>query len=317
MRRSDVIRMVLGHDLLPVKDLSDIILEYVGGLQGILSLTMEGHDDGIMALVTMPNRMLASTSADRAICIWDTSDGSCVLKVNHSLNFLTVDALVALPDGRFASSSLKDNKVCVWDPADRDRVMWLIDQGPISCLAMLPNHTLASASHRMVSVYHTSSGTLLHKLKGHTSFVTCLASLDDGKLASGSCDGTVRIWDVVGGVCLQTLKGSRQTVLALAALPDGKLASGSADRLIRVWDIASGACVRSITGHTRDVCALAVLPNGHLVSSSNDQTMRVWDPKTGDEVLKIPTSRYYVRHLAVLSDGRLATNLNHSVQVWE
>jgi WD40 repeat protein len=76
-------------------------------------------------------------------------------------------------------------------------------------------------------------------LNGHTSKVTALVVLHGGKLASGTLDKTVRVWE--NGACLLTLAGHTSLVRALAVLPDGKLASGSWDETVRVWDAASGA----------------------------------------------------------------------------
>ena len=106
----------------------------------------------------------------------------------------------------------------------------------------------------------------LRTLGGHPNSVTALAVLPDGKLASGSRDEMVHVWDAASGACLLTLAGHTDSVFALAVLPDGKLASGSNDNTVRVWDAASGACLLTLAGHTSDVVALAVLPDGKLAS---------------------------------------------------
>ena len=58
-------------------------------------------------------------------------------------------------------------------------------------------------------VWDVQQGRLLYTLQGHTSWVRCIAfSQDSGLLASGSDDGTVRLWDVTpagAGVCRQTI----------------------------------------------------------------------------------------------------------------
>ena len=93
-------------------------------------------------------------------------------------------------------------------------------------------------------------------LEGHSGFVTALAVLPDGKLASASWDETVRVWDAVSGAGLLTFAGHTKSVIsALAVLPDGKLASGSWDKMVRVWDAASGACLLTLAGHTDCVSA--------------------------------------------------------------
>ena len=99
------------------------------------------------------------------------------------------------------------------------------------------------------------------------------AVLPGGKLASGSADTTVRVWDLATGVCLLSLAHT-SSVSSLAVLPDGKLASGSLDGMVRIWE--NDKCVLTLTGHTKAVKSFAVLPNGKLASGSSDNTVCIW-----------------------------------------
>lgn len=65
---------------------------------------------------------------------------------------------------------------------------------------------------------------------GHTDAVRALAT-SDGKLFSGSYDGTVKVWDTETLECLKTLAGHAGPVRTLV-LSAGHMFSGSYDKTV-------------------------------------------------------------------------------------
>jgi tetratricopeptide (TPR) repeat protein len=62
-----------------------------------------------------------------------------------------------------------------------------------------------------------------------------LTMLADERLASGSADGTIKLWNAASGARAATLEGHSGRFRALAMLADGRLVSGSYDKSVRIW----------------------------------------------------------------------------------
>uniref|UniRef100_A0A8C1Z9U6 Transducin beta like 3 n=1 Tax=Cyprinus carpio TaxID=7962 RepID=A0A8C1Z9U6_CYPCA len=102
-------------------------------------------------------------------------------------------------------------------------------------------------------------------------------------LATGGCDGTIKLWDVVKQYCTHNLKGSSGVVHLVEFHPDIsrlQLFSSSVDCGIRIWDLRTSKCICVLESHYSAVTALAFSPDGQtLISSGRDKICSVWDLK--------------------------------------
>ncbi|RYO77156.1 hypothetical protein DL764_010237 [Monosporascus ibericus] len=146
----------------------------------------------------------------------------------------------------------------------------------------------------------------LSTLTGHGGGVNSVAFSGDGsRLASGSTDGTVKVWDAATGACLSTLTGHGDYVRSVAFSADGsRLASGSYDGTVKVWDAATGACLSTLTGHGGQVHSVAFSGDGsRLASGSDDRTVKVWDAATGACLSTLTGHGRLVSSVAFSADG--------------
>ncbi|KAG4273322.1 hypothetical protein FPRO04_14559 [Fusarium proliferatum] len=88
----------------------------------------------------------------------------------------------------------------------------------------------------------------LQTLEGHDgSVLSVVFSADGQRLASGSGDKTVKVWDAHSGECLKTLEGHDGSVSSVVFSADGqRLASGSDDKTVKIWDAHSGECLKTL-----------------------------------------------------------------------
>ena len=69
-----------------------------------------------------------------------------------------------------------------------------------------------------------------------------MAFSHDGKrVATGSLDKTVKLWEFPSGQEKLHMRGHQDAVCSLSFFPDGQtLLSASLDKTLRVWDLAEG-----------------------------------------------------------------------------
>jgi WD40 repeat protein len=159
-------------------------------------------------------------------------------------------------------------------------------------------------------------------LTGHNNRVDGLAFSPDGtRLASGSFDGFIRIWDTNTGHVLLSLTGHEDPVRTVAFTPDGhRLASCGDGKTVRIWDAATGRQLLCLTGHSDSVYAVAFSPDGGtLATGSADETVKLWDAASGREINTLRGHQGAVKDILFSPDGRLliTAGWDKVVKLWD
>jgi WD40 repeat protein len=207
---------------------------------------------------------------------------------------------------------------------------------------VLPQRSLLLAAEsvglaRGAGIFHPEDAAkLLHTLLGGTGgvplagqagAVTAVAFSDGRMVATGSADGTARLWDAAHPRAAPlVLSGHKGPVTSLAFSGDGRwLATASADGTARLWDAKQPQTAPVVlAGHQGAINALAISADSRwLATASEDHTTRLWDlkaahPSVSPVVLGGHTER--ASYVAFSSTGRWLATASHgdnTVWLWD
>ncbi len=203
--------------------------------------------------------------------------------------------------------------------------------GEVTCVAWIfgcsrsQDYLASGSTDRSITIWDPVRNRQFLRWEAHSKVVQSIA-YKDGLLASGSWDGTAKIWKLptVPGnqdraTLLRTLEGHGGTIWDLTFLPNGRLATASSDKTIRIWDYTGAQDMLTLSGHDGAVFGLQYLPETErLLSVSGDRTLRLWNPYREDCETTIGYHDAGINVVAVSPDGNYACtgSTDTTIRVW-
>ncbi|XP_047309194.1 WD repeat-containing protein VIP3 [Impatiens glandulifera] len=268
-------------------------------LAGIKSVE-NAHDESIWAATWIPatetrSSLLLTGSLDETVKLWrpdelervSTSTGHC----------LGVVSVAAHPSGVLAASASLDSFIRVFDVDQKNTIATL--EAPPSEVWQMQFHpkgtilAVAGGGSATVKLWDTAEWKLISSLtvpprngsetdkSGSKRFILSVAWSPDGKrLACGSMDGSISIFDVIRAKFLHHLEGHFMPVRSLVFSPvDPRvLFSASDDCHVHMHDADGKSMIAAMSGHASWVLSVDASPDGlAIVTGSSDRTVRLWD----------------------------------------
>ena len=109
-------------------------------------------------------------------------------------------------------------------------------------------HVALGGPQRIVRIFATADGALVHEIKAHTDWVYAVEYSPDGVLlATADRGGGLHVWEAETVQEYQDLQGHKGAVTDLSWRDDSNiLASASEDGTIKLWEMSEGKLVKSI-----------------------------------------------------------------------
>uniref|UniRef100_A0A452VBB2 Transducin beta like 3 n=1 Tax=Ursus maritimus TaxID=29073 RepID=A0A452VBB2_URSMA len=170
------------------------------------------------------------------------------------------------------------------------------DQEDITAFDLSPDDEVLVPASRalLLAQWAWREGSITRLWKAiHTAPVATMAfDPTSTLLATGGCDGAVRVWDVVRHYGTHHFRGSPGVVHLVAFHPDPArllLFSSAADSTIRAWSLQDQSCLAVMTAHYSAVTSLTFSADGHtMLSSGRDKICVVWDLRSHQATRTVP-----------------------------
>lgn len=201
------------------------------GEGGVIDLGL-AEEDGCDAIALSPDGRLLATFGGRRLGLYDAVSGRLIRKID-----IPAWRACFSPDGRSIACDV-ENETTVFD-VDMARTLFTLP-GASRVAFTGDGACIAGDLHwsQCIAVWDATTGEAAVMPSGHRAAVRSVAFSPDGShLASGSDDGTVRLWATNGGGEPVTLDapgpwpGARLRVGAVAYSPDGRVVAASSS-----WD---------------------------------------------------------------------------------
>ena len=172
------------------------------------SLTIQQHADWVTSVAfNAASDKIISASRDRTARIYDTESGELeTTYTSHSAAIFT--ALFTSAD-QLASAG-RDKTIHLWDLKEGKKRHELPGaEADITELLAIDKFLFAASSDRNIRQYQLSDRKLVRSYTGHTTAIFSLAYNPSTKqLASGSLDGTIKVWNTETGAAESTFTAS-------------------------------------------------------------------------------------------------------------
>lgn len=300
---------------LAVRRSSDVMLWDVRGVQEQATIYVP---KGVDQMAFSSSGKMFAVLGDKTVGLWDTETRKELPRLNET-QYGAVS--IAMSRTGAIATGYDDGNVKLWNMQTREpSSVFKICEKEVLALSFSPDEKTLAAGCSDGKIQLWRSQKLAVTLNGHSGPVRSLVFSSDGKLASGSEDKTVRVWDSITGQQLWVSDAHKDGILAVAFSNDAtKLASASKDKTVKLWDVTTAQKLVELVGHKFEVSAVAFSPDGKTIATGGeDKTIKLWDPNTGQERTTFAHHDSRVAAVAFSPDGKmLATgSWDRTVKLW-
>ena len=169
-----------------------------------------------------------------------------------------------------------------------------------------------------ISIIQDINFKCIKTLECHEDKIVCAIQLINGNIATGSYDGTIKLWDLNLNFNIQKTIKEEGKILCLLEFEQNMLLSGTEKNNINLWNLNTFQLNFSFKGHQFWVNALTKINNVYFSSCSNDNQIRIWDYKNKICVKILNGHLNGIFTLITLKNGCICSGgADLSIKIWD
>ena len=290
------------------------------------SFVLNGHTGFVTSFAYCPvNNLIASSSYDKTVKIWDAATGAEVFSFSGHTNVVT--AVEFTPDGKYVVSGSLDQTVRIWSIEEQRLVDTLEDFGTpyvsgISCLTISKDgkYLVSGNEKGMVVVWNLENKQRVDAFRMTDGLKSVLISADNRYVVLASKEHSIKILDLDKGEIVDVLSGHTDGVNSLAFSSDYRfLVSASGDKTIKVWDFYKRKLHKSFdNGKWVDYASLSP-DNKYIVSASGDEMLRIWSIDKDGAVDSLKGHTHRITKAMFCMDGQkiVSSSWDYTIRAWD
>ncbi|CAF1165549.1 unnamed protein product [Adineta steineri] len=258
----------------------------------------------------------AASVPTRELHHWDCTD-------------LEVYTLLFQPSGSILATGCSDKMIYLWEIASSGQPYKYCtlhgSHGAINALDFdnEGSRLLAGCSGEKAYIWSYGDNRMLKDVyAGHEKVIHTCKFISGTKLATGSADRLIKIWDLQSRQCIQTLFAGSKCHDLVIKDASGTIISGHYDKKIRIWDTSSDKC-RTELQYDASVTSLSYnAERQQLLACLKDDTLKLIDLRQNNVIYTFNHDHFQVSTdttKAILSpDGRYACvgSQDGSIIIW-
>lgn len=283
-----------------------------------------------------PNPFIVSAGLDCLLLFSNYETGEIIKEINTENSFVFDISIAQYDDGLFVATASQDGVIRIYSGHDFTCVKTLKQRSTGVCeivwavqlysdSSRIP-YCISAGATKVIHVINWKTEEEIFSLSGHKEGIRCLATSQNGLIASGSNDQSVKLWSIPERRFIQTLRGHSAEVNAVVFVPHhASLLTACENNIFRLWHSGTGERLRVFEGYDgTSILALAIIPShtkpmvlvGGTVSEKSViplVSLQIWDLQSGSLVGSCTGTRYQISSIAVwYEDDEITDTVNTS-----